>query len=208
MFKVIALAAALTGAAQAATFVPLISSANYPDGTFAQSFVATNKYDSTTAVLATSGSGGMMVNYFPPNTFATNINGAAIFNMEFGASLNITFSAPVDRFVMNFVANGNTGSTIFAATGSLNDVSRGTSYFTSSAPLEYDEGQINYSGSGSFDKLVISFSQLPSNQPQWAFGSDVANVGNLGDGGNPTVPEPSALLLGAVGALGLIRRRR
>jgi len=106
--------------------------------------------------------GGMYVQNFGPNTFAANINGAAVFNELASDSLVINFSAPVTQFYLNFVADGVTGSTTMNLSAYLNSSLLGTASYGSSNPLHWDEGQINYQNGEGFNSLTISLGTSPN----------------------------------------------
>jgi hypothetical protein len=190
------------------SFYPSIDTNSYVSATTYYSINVGNTYDNgITATFTTLDNGGMYVNIFAPDTFAANINGAAVFNQLTSDSLVVTFSAPVTDFFLNFVADGTTGSTTMNLSAYLDSSLLGTASYDSSNPLNYDEGQINYQNDGGFDSLVISLGTPPSFADLWAVGADSAGVGSFG-GADP-VPEPATLALAGLGGLvGLIVRRR
>jgi hypothetical protein len=195
--------AVITASAQ--SFYPVIDTNSYVSGPTYDSINVGNTYDNgITATFTTLNNGGMYVNVFAPDTFAANINGAAVFNELPSDTLVVTFSASVTQFYLNFVADGITGSTTMNVSAYLNSSLLGTATYGSSNPLEWDEGQIDYQNNEGFNSLTVSLGDSPSYADLWAVGADAAGVGGFGG----SVPEPSTLALAGLGGLGLLLFRR
>jgi hypothetical protein len=196
---------AAVASAPAQSFYPAIDTNSYVSGPTYDSINVGNTYDNgITATFTTLNNGGMHVNVYAPDTFAANINGAAVFNQQANDSLVVTFSAPVTQFYLNFVADGITGSTTMNVSAYLNSALLGTATYGSSDPLEWDEGQIDYQNNEGFNSLTVSLGDLPSYADLWAVGADAAGVGGFGG----SVPEPSTPALAGLGGASLLLFRR
>jgi len=191
--------------ASAQSFYPAIDTNSYVSGPTYSSINVGNTYaNGVTATFTTLNNGGMYVNVFAPDTFAANINGAAVFNEQASDTLVVTFSAPVTEFFLNFVADGSTGSTTMNVNAYLNSSLLGTASYGSSNPLEWDEGQIDYQNNEGFNSLTVSLGDSPSYANLWAVGADSASVGGFGG----SVPEPTTLALAGLSGLSLLLFRR
>lgn len=193
------------------TFYPTINTDAYPQGTY-QSITVGDTYGTGITATYTVSSGYINLDYLPSDLnggpFA-NVNGPTIYNSTQSATFNAAFSANISEFLINFAADGRTGSTIMNAAAYENGVLVGSQNFATtlnSGPQGYDEGQIDFASSTPFNKVVVSLAQNPSIAPLWAIGADAYGTGTLG-GGAPT-PEPGTLALAGLGLGGLVAARR